>query len=259
MIKSGTFSWDISVSDGDSIAVDGSGLIGWIGVRGSLSLNTAEVHAFLNGQASGSAVMELAIEESSGETTLLQVICTVASDLIDSGTLVPIDGSSALAESVANNRFVRRDVDQSPDGSTVTQIWKNLGVTLSGVNVAGAIDGANSPSSANPFATMADIGGGGGGSISWGGISGTITDQTDLITYISGQLSGLASIYIPYAGGALTSGGILTFSNGTSDSEIGGWGFGVELSSDSNQNATVEYNQIQVKNSSQTTKMTPAG
>jgi hypothetical protein len=33
-----------------------------------------------------------------------------------------------LTEAVANDRFVRRDVAQSPDGPTQTVIWGNLGV-----------------------------------------------------------------------------------------------------------------------------------
>lgn len=324
VIKSGTYAWDISISDGDDLAVDGSGLIGWSGVQGYLSLNTAEVHAFLNGNASGSAVLELAIEEASGETTILQTACTIASDLIESGTLVPVDGSSALAESVANNRFVRRDVDQEPGSGELNFIWLNLGVLdWLGQNIAAALNSANNPSASNPFATMADVGGGGGGGGSYlplagGTMTGAIIfDPTGgqniakgtfdngssgayqgisltcavgyelnwqggrLTNWFSGSAQPIifdspiniassggltfsdstqqTTAGLPLSGGSLNNSAIITLADGTNDSEVGGWGFGVELTSDNNQSASIEYNQIQVKNSSQTMKMIPAG
>lgn len=321
VIKSGAFSWDITLTASDSLGFNGSGLIGWLGLQGELSLNTAEVHQFLNGAASGDAVLEIMVQDGSGQSTLIQTTCTVIADLIDASSLVPVPGSTPMDEAVANARFVRRDTDQSPDASTINQIWRNLGVPSSGSSVSGAIASSNAPSSANPFATMADVGGGGGGSylpLAGGTMSGAIIfDPTGgqniakgtfdngssgayhgisltcavgyELNWQGGRLtnwySGAAQAIIfdsplniasaggitfsdntsqttaglTPAGGALTSGGVLTFSNGTYDSEVGGWGFGVELSSDTNQSATVEYNQIIVKNSSQTMKMTPAG
>jgi hypothetical protein len=64
---------------------------------------------------------------------------------------------------------------------------------------------------------------------------------------------------LPLSGGVINVNGVIGLSNSSTDSEIGGWGFGVELTSDTTQSASIEYNQIQVKNSSQTMSMTPAG
>lgn len=71
----------------------------------------------------------------------------------------------------------------------------------------------------------------------------------------AGDVSGM----VPLAGGAMNSGAVLTFSNGTQDSEVGGWGFGVELTADNSQNATVEPTAISVQNSTQSSQLTPAG
>jgi hypothetical protein len=48
-----------------------------------------------------------------------------------------------------------------------------------------AIEGANSPSDSNVFATMADVGGG----VTWGSITGTLSAQTDLQAALDAKLS----------------------------------------------------------------------
>ena len=325
VIKSGAFSWDITLTASDSLGFNGSGLIGWLGLQGDLSLNTAEVHQFLNGAASGDAVLEIMVQDGSGQSTLIQTTCTVIADLIDASSLVPVPGSTPMDEAVANARFVRRDEDQSPDASTLNQIWRNIGVSSGGSSVSGAIASSNSPSSANPFATMADVGGGGGGGgggsylpLAGGTMSGAIIfDPTGgqniakgtfdngssgayqgisltcavgyelnwqggrLTNWYSGSAQQIffdspiniasaggitfsdstsqTTAGLTPAGGALISDGVLTFNTSSSDSEIGGWGFGVELTSDATQSASIQYNQITVQNSSQTMSMTPAG
>lgn len=54
---------------------------------------------------------------------------------------------------------------------------------------------------------------------------------------------------LPTSGGAMDANAVITFSNATNDSEIGGWGFGVENSSNTSENATVQYNEVRVSNS----------
>jgi len=110
--------------------------------------------------------------------TLIQTLCNVFADVVSDGVLVPLPLGVALSEQVANARFVRRDVDQNPDAATQDVIWKNLGVETLGSDVAGAITNADSPSAANPFATMSDIPN--ETEAVWGGISGTLSNQTDL-------------------------------------------------------------------------------
>ena len=75
------------------------------------------------------------------------------------------------------------------------------------VSVGGGGGLADAPSDGNEYvrknaAWSVATGGGGGGSAAWGGISGTVTDQTDLTSYISTATSG----YLPLAGGTMTGG-----------------------------------------------------
>jgi hypothetical protein len=51
-----------------------------------------------------------------------------------------------------------------------------------------------------------------------------------------------------FDGGTLSQGAAIVMSDGTNDSEVGGWGFGVELTGSVNQLSTVEYNRIFTKN-----------
>jgi hypothetical protein len=71
----------------------------------------------------------------------------------------------------------------------------------------------------------------------------------DAITLAASQLSG----------GSLPTNAKLVFSDGTNDSEVGGWGFGVELSSDTSKNAFIEYNSITVQTAGGSMQMTATG
>jgi Major tropism determinant N-terminal domain len=61
--------------------------------------------------------------------------------------------------------------------------------------------------------------------------------------------------YLPLAGGAMDDTAIVTLSNtGTDrDTEIGGWGLGTQKTSDNDYSATFEYDQILIKDGTQTT------
>lgn len=52
---------------------------------------------------------------------------------------------------------------------------------------------------------------------------------------------------------------LLQSADATYDSELGAWGFGVELTSDNTQNAYIEYNQVVVANSGGSTSIGPTG
>jgi hypothetical protein len=155
--KSGLYSWDVSISSANSLTADGSGIIGWVGVEGLLSLNTVQIHEFLNARENAPALLEFVLSESTGETTILQTPCTVIADLIDEGSIAPLDLTPPLSEGVANNRYVRKDTASAPSDATQDIIWQNLGVTIDGSTVVDAIDAASSPSGGNPFATMDDV------------------------------------------------------------------------------------------------------
>jgi hypothetical protein len=61
------------------------------------------------------------------------------------------------------------------------------------------------------------------------------------------------------AGGAMDEDALITLSTGSVNSEVGGWGFGVEVTADNSQYATVEPTALSVHNSAGATTLTPAG
>jgi hypothetical protein len=90
------------------------------------------------------------------------------------------------------------------------------------------------------------------------------TARTNLDVYSKAEadaaiISGAGAVGLPTSGGAMDANAIITLSNATNDSEVGGWGFGVELTSDTSQQASIEYNQVRVANGSGATSITPSG
>jgi hypothetical protein len=77
----------------------------------------------------------------------------------------------------------------------------------------------------------------------WGVITGDISSQSDLNTALE-NLNTAASNKLPLAGGAMNATAEVSFSTGTYDSLVSGWGLGVELTSDTAQGTTVEFNGL---------------
>lgn len=125
--QTGPFQFDLVLAADATLTADGNGLIGYSGYVGDVSFNTTEVAQFLNGQARRNTYLEVTINGTVSQT-LIQTACQVNADIIAAGINSPIVLPGSLTEAVANDRFVRRDVAQSPDGPTQTVIWGNLGV-----------------------------------------------------------------------------------------------------------------------------------
>ena len=81
-----------------------------------------------------------------------------------------------------------------------------------------------------------------------GGTAGQVLAKVDGVDYNTEWVN-VSGDYLPLAGGAMDSGAVVTYSNGSSDSEIGGWGFGVENTADTTQNTYLEYNGLTVQTS----------
>lgn len=178
VFATGQYQWDIAILE-DSVLTASGSLVGYNGYSGSINFATAECHQFLAGAERKATVLEVSISVDSKRYTLIQVPCNVFADVVSDGVLVPLTLGTAISEQVANARFVRRDIEQNPDTSTQDVIWQNLGVETLGSDVVGALNNADSPSSANPFVTQSDISGIGA---VWGSITGTLSSQTDLVS-----------------------------------------------------------------------------
>jgi hypothetical protein len=177
VFATGQFQWDI-VIDEDSVLTASGSLVGYNGYFGSINFATAECHQFLAGAERKPTALEVSMSIDDERFTLIQTPCNVFADVVSDGVIQPLPLGTAISEQVANARFVRRDIDQNPDAATQDVIWQNLGIETLGSDVAGALNAADSPSAANPFATISDI-----PSVlpaEWGNITGTLSDQTDL-------------------------------------------------------------------------------
>lgn len=125
--QTGPFQFDIVFTENVTMTADDSGLIGYDGYVGDVSFNTTEVAQFLDGSARKNTYLEVTMTAGVSQT-LIQTQCVISADIIASGINNPIVLPGGLTETVANDRFVRRDVAQSPDAPTQATIWGNLGV-----------------------------------------------------------------------------------------------------------------------------------
>lgn len=151
---SGQNQYDLVLTSNVSVSVNGSGLIASPGLVGTLNLATSELIAYLGSEASKAASLEITITAGGDTQTVVQTPCNVANGVVSTGAVAPVSVGTVLTEAVANNRFVRRDVGQSPSSADLDVIWPNLGVTADGSDVAAALSGAASPSSGNVYLTQ---------------------------------------------------------------------------------------------------------
>jgi len=132
-------------------------------------------------------------------------------------------------------------------------------VSASGTKIDATVSGAQGPQ--GPQGKQGEPGK--SGAADWAEISGkpsdfppsahshTIADVTGLSEDLDGKVS--------LAGGTMNVGAALDFSNGTTDSEVGGWGFGVELTADTNTFAKVETAGFTVQSSNAAAAVTVSG
>lgn len=88
-----------------------------------------------------------------------------------------------------------------------------------------------------------------------GGTAGQVLAKIDGTNYNTEWVN-VEGDYLPLAGGAMNEGAVVTFSNGSQDSEIGGWGFGVELTGTPTTYSTVEPSAITVTDGTDTSTIT---
>ena len=99
-------------------------------------------------------------------------------------------------------------------------------------------------------------------SVAWGSITGTLGNQTDLATALNDKLevSTAASTYFLLAGGALNLNSHITVADTSdSDSEMAGFGFGVQKSSDHTKGTTVEFDGLDTYDGASHMNVNPTG
>jgi hypothetical protein len=88
-------------------------------------------------------------------------------------------------------------------------------------------------------------------SVAWGDITGTLSLQTDLQTALDDKLS--------LAGGTMDAAATIVLSTASYNSLVSGEVFGIELTADPTQNASLAFSGLTVQDGSGTTQITAAG
>jgi hypothetical protein len=122
VIKSGEYSWDITVPATVINITADSALVGFSSVYGVLSMNTAEVEEFLAGASSDTATLEVEADISGEIQTLIQNDVTVINDLISTSVFTLVE----LGEVMPVESVVRYDTAQALTGAEQLQARDNI-------------------------------------------------------------------------------------------------------------------------------------
>lgn len=207
----------------NGLTASGAGLISFSGYVGELSLNTAEAISLLDGATEVATTLEVEITSDSKTLTVLQIPCTLQNAVIDAGAVQPLVLDTYLSQSVADGRYARQANNLS-DLADINAARTNLGVYSSSsidsalalkANLAGATFSGNivrdnglGQAIIGPASVSFSQTGGGGsfvtygstavtfadgttqntaftGSVLWGGIGGSLANQTDLASALA--------------------------------------------------------------------------
>lgn len=290
----GAYSYDISCAvqpDTAGLTADGSGLLSFSGYSGILDINTSSAISLLDGAESISTSFEVEISSGGDTLTALQIPCTLRSAVIDEAAVNPVTLDPVLTEGIANGLYLQTANNLSE--VTPATARTNLDVYSTAEVDALVAGGGGGGGSFLPLtggtmsgAIVFDATGGqsvGKGTFDTGrsgysGISLTCAVGYELnwqagwlsSTYSSGTVGApikidtdlgtdlqVISATTGYGIQLTSAAAILT--DGTNDSELGAWGFGVELTADTTQQAYIEYNEVRVANGSGGTSITPTG
>lgn len=178
VIKTGTYSWDIT-APATVVGLTANGaLVGFSSVYGILDMNTAEVEEFLSAaQQDTSAYIEIQIDMGGEKKSLIQTPCIIISELISNssfslvnmGDVMPVDSvvrydttqtlTSGQKATARLNIGAASTTDLATTNTNVTNLTGRV-TTLEGetanipnANEKAALDAATSPSGANPIVT----------------------------------------------------------------------------------------------------------
>ena len=227
---------------GQSIVTDGAGNLSFASGANPFdqSLNVADAVSF-TGLTNNSIIYPVA------DGTVGQVITTDgAGNLSFASAANPFDQILNTTDAVVfagltNNSIIYPTID-----GTIGQVIVTDGAgNLSFASAANPFDQSLNTTDAVVFAGLTN------NAIIYPTSDGTVGQV--IVTDGAGNLS--FGSYLPLAGGAMDDTAIVTLSNtGTDrDTEIGGWGLGTQKTSDNNYSATFEYDQIIIKDGTQTT------
>ena len=227
---------------GQVIVTDGAGNLSFASAANPFdqSLNIADAVSF-TGLTNNSIIYPVA------DGTVGQVIVTDGAGTLSFASAAnPFDQDLNTTDPVVFTGLTNNAIIYPTSDGTVGQVIVTDGAgNLSFASAANPFDQDLNTTDAVVFAGLTN------NSIIYPTIDGTIGQV--IVTDGAGNLS--FGSYLPLAGGAMDDTAIVTLSNiGTDrDTEIGGWGLGTQKTSDNDYSATFEYDQILIKDGTQTT------
>ena len=292
----GAYAYDIAVTAEPStggLTVDDSGLLSFAGFEGDLDLNTANAISILDGADFFETTLEVEISDGAAHQTVLQIPCTIRSAVIDEAAVNPVTLDPVLTQATGDGRYLRQDNNLSDLASTSTarttlDVYSKAetdaaiaagggggggsflalsGGTMTGAIVFDATGGQNiskgsfdtSRGGYNGISLVCAV----GYELNWQG--GWLTSSTSSGTspqpfYIDSGFGTSLKVWdgATDKGVQITHTGIIQ-ADGTTDTEVGAWGFGVENTSDTSQQAYIEFDEVRVQNSSGGVSITPTG
>ena len=292
----GAYAYDIAVTaepDTGGLTIDDAGLLSFAGFEGDLDINTANAISYLDGANFLETTLEVEISDGASHQTVLQIPCTLKSAVIDEAAVNPVTLDPVLTEATADGRYLRQandlsDLDSTATARTNLDVYSKAetdaaiaagggggggsflalsGGTMTGAIVFDATGGQNiskgtfdtSRGGYNGISLVCAV----GYELNWQG--GWLTSSTSSGTspqpfYIDSGFGTSLKVWdgATDKGVEITHTGIIQ-ADGTNDSEVGAWGFGVENTADTSQQAYIEFDEVRVQNSSGGVSVTPTG
>ena len=291
----GAYAYDITVlaePGAGGLTGESSGLLSFAGFEGDLDINTANAISYLDGAESVATTLEVEISDGADTQTVLQIPCILRSSVVDETTVNAVSLDPMLTQATGDGRYLRQANDLS-DVTSVATARANLDIYSIAETDAAIAAGGGGGGSFLPLAggTMTgaitfdavglqniskgtfdnSLGGYNGISLTcavgyelnWQG--GWLTSSTSSgATYYPINInSGAGSALrvwdmVSNKGCEITHTNILQ-SDATYESEVGGWGFGVQMTGDPTQAAFIAFDEVSVSGSSYTTSTAPTG
>ena len=288
----GAYAYDITITvePAGGLTANSSGLLSFNGFVGDLDLNNSSAIALLDGAESVDTTFEVEISSGGNALTILQIPCTLHSAVIDESAVGPLLIGTPLTQAVADGLYARTALNLSD--VTATTARTNLDVysktevdalvaggggggsflplsggTMSGAIVFDATGGQNitkgtfdtGRSGFNGISLVCSV----GYELNWqaGWLTSSLNNGANAypIKIDSGFGTSLQVWDDATNKGCQITHTAITQTDATYDSETGAWGFGVELTSDTSQQAYIEHNEVRVQNGSGGTSVTPSG
>jgi hypothetical protein len=202
-------------------------------------------------------------------TTSLGAVIVGSGLSVSNGTISASDAVTSVAGRTGAVTLTTADISGMASYATLTNGKVPSNMMTVATTAAGGVVIVGSGLSVGSDGTLSATGGGAVTSVAGrtGAVTlvkgdvglGNVDNTSDANKPVSTAQATAIGAKLALSGGAMNANAVVTYSDGTHDAEIGGWGFGVEITADKSQTASVEPTAITVANSSGSVQITAAG